>query len=35
MSREKGISSARAADLTAMERVERVSRLRRIWVAGQ
>jgi leucine dehydrogenase len=35
MASEQGITTARAADHLAMERIERVGRLRRIWVAGQ
>ena len=35
MARERGISTSRAADVFAMQRVEQVSRLRGIWVSGQ
>src|SRR5436309_1110852 len=35
MARERGISTARAADRFAVERVKRLSRLRQIWVPGR
>ena len=35
MAKEQGISTARAADRFAVERVKRLSRLRQIWVPGR